>query len=311
MLMAAARRTMAGAMMAATLMLGMTACSSEDGLAEEPQLAHTAQKPQTPLQTYTLTVTATKGDDSALARAKAKAGLADGATTRALTLSSDGKTLNAAWAAGEKVYVYNKTKKSALGGYLEAKTDGANVTLEGELTGTVEEGDELYLAFPQLDRDYTEQDGTLTKIASNYDYALGWAKVTNVSDGKITAEDYYYDGPIRFGNKQAIVKFTLLNKADNSPINTTSLTIDARKDSKARLIQTFDFASNKNTYGPITITPATDVIYAALGTAGSGNSYDYTLIATDENGDMYTCTKTGVEFEWGEYYEITVKMEKG
>ena len=310
MLMAVARRTMAGAMMAATLMLGMTACSSEDGLTEDPQLAHTAQPAQTPQQTYTLTVTASKGDDSALAQAMAKAGLADGATTRALTLSSDGKTLNAAWVAGEKVYVFNDTKNITLGGYLEAKTAGATVTLEGELTGTVEEGDELYLAFPQLNEDYTGQDGTLAKIASTCDYALGEATVTNVSDGKITVEDNNYGGTtIRLDNQQAIVKFTLLNKADNSPINAKSLTIDARKDSKAKLIQTHDYASKEKTYGPITITPsATNVIYAALGTSSVG-SYDYTLIATDENGNMYTYTKTGVEFELGEYYEITVKME--
>lgn len=292
--------------LAALLMAGaaMAACSSSEDLAEEPQPENPAKK------TYTMTVTATKGDDSALARA-ISATQGD-ATTRALSLSNDGKALNATWAAGEKVYVYNNTKEEDLG-YLEAKTAGATVTLEGELTGTIGEGDELYLGFPQLDEDYTGQDGTLATIASTCDYALGWAEVTGVSDGKITAEDNLSgDATIQFQNQQAIVRFTLLDKADNSDIKATSLIIEAKDaDSDDMLIQTYDFASDSKTYGPITITPsATNVIYAALATFDSDESYDYTLTATDGDGNTYTYSKAGVKFEWGKFYSITVKMNR-
>ena len=284
--------------MAAALTLGLSACSSsEDSIIEQP--VNPTQK------TYTMTITASKGD---------------GAMTRALTYDGNTKTINAAWTEGEKVYVYNHTKDKALDGYLEAKDDGASVTLEGDLTGTVEKDDELYLGFPQLDEYYTGQNGTLTKIASTYDYALGWAKVTDVTGGKITAEDCYYGGnTIQLDNQQAIVKFTLLNKADNSAIDAMSLTIDAKDgSSNAKLIQTLDFASSEATYGPITISPvpATNVIYAALATDDSDDSdvsnasYDYTLTATTADGETYTYTKEGVMFKWGNYYEITVKMTR-
>ena len=299
--------------LAALLMAGVafTACStsSDDIITEQPvQL--------TEPQVYTMVIKASKGGASrgqngtrscsaeaqpALGEAKASS-----ATTRALSYDSDTKALNATWETGERVFVYNDNVDEVLGGYLEAKSDGATVTLEGELTGTVNDGDGLYLRFPQLNVDYTGQDGTLATIASKYDYAEGHARVTGVNGGKITAGDYQTDGPVQFENQQAIVKFTLLNKADDSAINATSLIIEAKKDSKARLMQTFD------TDGPIDITPspATNEIYAALCPYYSNGSYDYTLTATDEDGFTYTYTKADVNFEWGKFYSITVKMEK-
>ena len=95
-----------------------------------------------------------------------------------LTLDESGtkNTLNATWATGEKVYVYNTDKHATLDGYLEAKSDGTTVTLDGNLTGTVDSGDLLVIGFPQVNQVYTGQDGTLATIASTYDYALGGQK---------------------------------------------------------------------------------------------------------------------------------------
>lgn len=273
--------------MAAALIFGTAACSSDDDAVKQPQ------NPAEP-QVYTMTVTASKGDD---------------ATTRALTLNDN--ELNAAWAAGEKVYVHNESKDAPLGGYLEAKTAGTTVTpLEGELTGTIDVDDILSLGFPQLYHDYTGQDGTLATIASTYDYVWGRAKVTAINDGKITAKDLNPKATsVQFENQQAIVKFTLLDKADDSAINVTSLTIDAKDESDDELIQTYNIATNEMTCGPITITPsATNEIYAALAINSPSEPVDITLTATDENGDTYTYTKTGVTFEWGQFYTRTVKM---
>ena len=279
--------------LAALLMAGaaFAACSSSDDSIDEIQQPAN----QTGPKTYTLTI---------------KASMGESALTRALYYDEGTKTLTPAWATGEKIYVFNGTKTEALGGYLEATGSGATVTLGGEVTGTVEAGDELYLRFPQLDEDYTGQDGTLATIASTYDYALGVATVTDVSSGKITAENYDMGGPVEFDSQQAIVKFTLLNKDDHPNFNATSLTINARDAaSNEMLIQTLDFASSETTFGPITIkpSPATNVIYAALATADSNTSYDFTLTATD-GSKIYTCTKKGVTLEYGKYYEITVKM---
>lgn len=277
--------------MAAAITLATTACSSDDNIVEEPMNPTTAK-------TYHMSLTASKGD---------------GATTRALSLN--GKALNATWATGDKVYVLKFGTNYVLGGYLEAKSDGTTVTLDGDLTGTVATNDILQLVYPQLTLDYRGQDGTLTKIASTYDYTSGLAIVTDVTtSGNITAVDYdSEDGPVQFGNWQAIVKFTLQDQGGND-INATSLTISAKDGSlEDALTQTYDLttAINTNGTGPITITlsPATNVIYAALCPEDYSKSLDYTLTATDGT-NTYTYTKSNVQFENGKYYEITVKMKK-
>lgn len=171
-----------------------TACSSDDNITGEQPAALSQQ-------TYNMSVNASKGD----------------AATRALSLS--GKTLNATWAAGEKVAVYNVTKSAALGGYLEAQSAGASTTLKGSLTGTVEAGDELRLSF--LNPIYSAQNGTLAYIAANCDYAVATVNVASVSGGDITT-----DAAAAFANQQAIVKFTLKD-TDGNDLNATSLTIAA------------------------------------------------------------------------------------
>ncbi len=173
--------------------LALVSCQKETTPAPAPAPEQPSAK------TYTLTVDATKGDD-----------------VKALSL--DGQTLNAAWAVGEQVTVYNVTKSEALGGYLEAQSAGTSTTLKGSLTGTVEAGDELRLSF--LNPIYSAQDGTLAYIAANCDYAEATVTVSSVSGSDITAND------AAFANRQAIVKFWLKD-TDGNALNATSLTIAA------------------------------------------------------------------------------------
>ena len=184
--------------LAALLVAGaaFAACSGGDNIVEE--------QPASPAQhTYTLTVEATKGGDAA--------------TTRALAL--DDKTLNATWQTTDEVKAYNYTQSSALTGSLKPQSDGASATLTGSLTGSVAVNDIIYLRWPSVDADYTGQNGTLETIAQRYDYTTGIAQVTSVDGTTIGAEDSSPSGgPVRFTNNQAIVKFTLIDKANDAPI---------------------------------------------------------------------------------------------
>lgn len=244
--------------MAALLMASaavFTSCSSDDSIADE--------QPAAPSQpTYTMTIEASKGGP---------------ATNRALSL--DGKTLNATWAAGEQVTVYNVTKSAALDGYLEAQSTGASTTLKGSLTGTVEAGDELRLSF--LSPSYSAQDGTLAYIASNCDYAVATVNVASVDGGNIMTN------AANFENKQAIVKFSLTDKTTTSAISATQLVVNDG---------TTDY----------TITPAsaTSEIYVAL----PGFSGQTVTLTATAGGNTYSYEKTGVSFTNGQYYEIGVKM---
>ena len=236
-----------------------TACSSDDNI--------TGEQPANPTGKYTMTVNASKGGD---------------ATTRALSL--EGKTLNATWAITENVYV--KKGSNWATGSLKPQADGATATLKGELSGvTIAAGDELTLQFPKSGTpDYTGQVGTLADIAANFDYATATVTVANVDgSGNITVNE-----PATFTNQQAIVKFTLIDKADGTTaLSATKLVINDG---------TTDY----------TITPAsaTSVIYAAI----PGFTGQTVRLTATVGNKTYTYEKASVSFTNGQYYEITVKM---
>ncbi len=303
------KKTTGWLVMAAALAIGMTACSSADSIAEEP-----VQQPENPAKkTYTMTVTASKGgDDSALARAMAEAGLTGGdATTRALSLSSDGKTLDATWAAGERVTVYNETKYVDLEGTLTAQTSGASTTLTGTLSGTIDVGDELSLFF-HGDALLGVQDGTLQYIADNLDFDRATVTVKSIDvDGNITINEpaAVFDDKVT-----SIVRFTLVDKADPTKrLKPTSLSIRTQ----------YKF-TGQSSYIPIayTLTGLTDATYTANAYAednGDGVLYasfhgadfnDFHMTATMPDGDTYEYVRSAVEFEVGKFYSITVKMTR-
>lgn len=276
--------------MAALLMASatvFTACSNDDDIIGEQPAASSQQ-------TYTMTIEATKGGDAA--------------ATRALAL--DGKTLNATWQTTDEVAVYNYTQQAALEGHLSPQSNGASATLTGSLTGSVAKDDVVYLRWPSVNADYTGQDGTLETIAQRYDYTTGIAQVTSVDGTAIVAEDYPNGGPVTFINSQAIVKFTLIDKATSSPINATQLTIDAKDSQGSSLIQSLTFP-NTYTLGPITINrtePTDNVVYAALPFSSQAN-FTFSLTATDGTHN-YTYEKADVTMLNGRYYEVTVKMTR-
>lgn len=268
-----------------------TACSSDDNIVEE-QPANPASQ-----QTYTMTIEASKGGGS-------------DATTRALSIDGSG-ALNATWETSNEVKAYNHTKSSAFTGSLKPQSNGASATLTGSLMGSVAVDDIIYLRWPSVDANYTGQDGTLETIAQRYDYTTGIAKVTSVDDTTIGAEDYPNRGPVQFTNSQAIVKFTLIDKATGSPINATQLTIDVKDSQGSSLIQSLTYP-NAYTLGPITInrtSSADNVVYAALPFSSQANNFTFALTATDGTHN-YTYGKAGMKMLNGRYYEVTVKMTR-
>ena len=217
----------------------------------------TPEGTETPARTYTLTVRANKDAD-----------------TRALEL--DGNTLNAVWAEGDKVEVYDG--ETCLGELTagDVAPDGASCTFSGEL-GSLPGGSSLTLKY--LSPAYASQDGTLAYISENCDYAE--AEVDVAVDGTaITCGDAV------FVSRQAVVKFLLKDKA-GAAVSADSFVV---KDGEA-------------TY---TVTPgeaASELFVALPGIADRPLS----LSATDGT-DTYTYWRSGVTFEAGKYYSIAVKM---
>ncbi len=223
------------------------------------------EKENTPVDgTFTLTVDASKEG-----------------TKGTKQLGLDGSTLNATWAAGEQVKVYNG--ETLLGTLTPQTTGSAHAKLSGTLEGTIAVDDVLTLKF--LSPDYGSQDGTLAYIAANCDYAVATVTVSGFSgDATKTIET---TGHANFVNQQAIVKFTLKDTS-NADISATQLVVN-------------DGATD------YTINPASAAseIYVAI----PGFRWQQTVRLTATVGSVaYTYEKSGVRFTNGQYYEITVKM---
>jgi hypothetical protein len=258
-------------------------------------------------ETYTLSINATKGGDD---------------DTKALSLS--GNTLNATWAVGEKVTVYmmvaypfdpSITMPMEIG-TLEPESissDGTECTLTGELdadtiddNGGIHSGDGLVLRFSGSEGGSgmmvaPAQDGTLATIQNYYDIATADVTVNAINVGPgggkvISTSD------ATFENQKAIVKFTLKDKAGNQ-ITPSSVSI---KEETGGLVQDVDldgdvasnYAANGNCF-----------YFAISGPSGGDFSGDLTITASDGTFD-YTYTKTGASFTAGQYYNISVKMQR-
>lgn len=272
--------------------LMLTACSSDDNVPEQAP------------KTYFMTVDATKGVNEA----------ASPAYRRALNLS--GSTLSASWATTEHVYVQITaldTKEYWFNGSLQPQSAGVTTQLSGALSvpdkwayPTIEEAMTngvfelpiyMLLQFPRPDfLDYTGQVGTIDDIAAKYDYATAIARIDDINGNVITATS-----PVTFVNQQAIVKFTLKDKADGTTLlNPTALTINVEGDLSGDYPLTLTIPASTYT------TNGNGVLYVAL-PEFSGETV--TLTATCSSG-TYTYTKNSVTFDNGKYYEISVKMTK-
>ena len=189
-------------MLAALLMAGaaFTACSDKDNIIEEQPTA---------AKTYKMTVDASMGG---------------GAQTRALYFNST--SLDVKWASNDHVSVFPAAwSLTPYGTLTAAESDTRNTTLTGDLTTLPAAGDHLNLLFPRATWDYTGQTGVLlsdaNSIEKKYDYALADVTVNNITGNAITTTT------ANFASQQAIVKFILKNKSDNTSLNASSLTISA------------------------------------------------------------------------------------
>ena len=240
------------------------ACSSDDNIIEEKPVQPTEQ-------VYTMTVNAQKGGDAAESRA----------ITRALGFGADGK-LNATWTAGDAVEVWTSDGTTTKYGTLTAETSGASTKLKGTLSSLPSNGQTLLLKY--LSPAYATQDGTLTGSASSIDRVCDYATATvtaSVVGSSVTATD------ANFVNQQAIVKFTLKNKADASALSVNKL-----------------FVTAGGTTCEVTPSGATSELYVAVPAIASGR---VTLTALS-GSTYYDYVKTGVTLAQSQYYTIGASL---
>lgn len=302
--------------LAIMLMAGaaLIACSEDINIIDEQPVDPATQK-------YTMTVKASKDGDVA---------------TKALSL--DGTTLNATWNEGEEVLVYQNGSK--IGTLTAAASTDASTTLSGTLdSAPATDKDKTFYFHTAANPSYSGQDGTLTKIATSYDFCAP----ATVASGSFTVDDVNntvsVPAGISFGaNKQAIVKFTFVDKDNTTTRLSPSaliVTVDIPAADKAALEyfyqEVYNEIKDKLPYeSSLTIPDATytengvgviylaipDKVKAMLEDAGF-SSYETVVKSKIEialtatvGSDTYTLTKSGFPFENGKYYAITAKMTK-
>ena len=270
-------------MVIAVLAALLSSCSSDDSIIDDPQQPVNEQP-----QVFTMTIEANKGGDNA-----------DSRSTRALSLGGENnKTLNATWAEGEIVKVYQSG--SEIGELTAAASETSSTTLTGTFASAPSTEAPLTFYFHTADDpNYSGQNGTLEEIATTYDFCAPATVTTgNFTVNETTKKITIPDG-ISFGaNQQAIIKFTLLDKANDAAISPSALTVT---DGTCTVSLT---SIPNDTY---TANEATNVLYVAFPAAGTAKTI--TLTAT-VGSDEYTYEKSEVTFTNGQYYSITVKMVK-
>lgn len=258
--------------MAALAVMGamMAGCASEDNIIADPQ------QPAGPMGPLTLTTTVTLGD---------------GANTRALT--ADGvKT----FAIGDKIavkYTYDtgidKTELSAPLEETDISNEGKTATFTVTLTETPDAGCNVTYVYPAVmesdeSRDnmiQNDQDGTLTTLASKFDYCEGSGTMGG------TAPNFVLPKGVTLENQLTLAKFTVSDGTSDITSGVTQLMIDDG---------THGYVVNR--------TAAAGPIWVAMYPIASTQKIKVTAVkGTDlyQSGDI-----TGKTLAKNNYYDITV-----
>ena len=226
-------------------------------------------------------------------------------SSKALAIENvEGKNyLRSSWKTTEKIYAHRNYDDAVIG-TLIPETDGKSAVLSGTLEGTFSIGNTIAFSYPgeTFTCDYTGQDGNLETVAARYDYATAEGYVATVDgNNNITLTQ-----ALNFTNKQAIVKFKLVD-GNNNPIYPTKLTLKASNSSYTDLIYTTSTDRGALEVNIDQTTPHNE-FYVALRMGQDATRFDIEATIGDMVTYRFTLNTTSLKFEYGYYYEVNVKM---
>ena len=221
--------------------------------------------------------------------------------TRAL--SDNGTKILATWASTDKVYAYvNDASADADAIELAPNSAGDNSTvLTGAITkeGGFTTSDVIHLYYLKKksaydSRSYDNQDGTLSKIASDFDYATADVSIIAVGPASLGNDNILRTSDATFVHQQAITKFTVEKK--------NGVTMGDDK------MTALNISATAGLVGGVTVTPAspglTEFYVAMSNPASATYTFDATL-----GGKSYTTSKS-VTLVDDKYYTATLTMGK-
>lgn len=221
--------------------------------------------------------------------------------TRAL--SDNGTKILATWASTDKVYAYvNDASADADAIELAPNSAGDNSTvLTGAITkeGGFTTSDVIHLYYLKKksaydSRSYDNQDGTLSTIANDFDYATADVSIIAVGPASLGNDNILRTSDATFVHQQAITKFTVEKK------NSVAMGDDK--------MTALNISATAGLVGGVTVTPAspglTEFYVAMSNPASATYTFDATL-----GGKSYTASKS-VTLVDDKYYTATLTMGK-
>ena len=295
-------------MLGGMMLAGLTACSGSD---EEPSKTDDGVKVRR--------ITITETESAASARQ---------VMTRASLAEGDG-ILTALWTAGDRLTCCNLSRvdHSNSGAPYSGSLTAVSTATTSQFTGDVYclAGDYLAVVYPattfETNDSYTisltGQNGTLSKLATNYHYVFGKATVTEVTETTANAT---------IGKMKSLLtvcKFSFKDKntGDAIPIKSLSISYSTGDSNNGKYPQSATVAIGVNTAqndvhatgaditAPLTISASgqTEVYVALLPTAAQ-STFNFTV--SDGNGNTYSGTANATLVE-GEYVDATgLKLTK-
>lgn len=231
--------------------------------------------------------------DSHLWHVTLNASMGDAATR---ALSPDGNNITASFEANDKVEVVDADGSTI--GTLTAQTAGTSTTLEGTLYATtLTVNEEVTLHYRSATANYDGQNGTLSGIAANQDYAVGTLTVATTDPLTFTTEE------VTLAAQQSITKFSFKEGGSND-VYVKTFGIAA-----TGLVQSMT-AKDEETVGAVTgtLSTASTQVYVAL--RNNLNALQtYSFYIQDGSGNWYTGTKKA-KLANGSNYAATVALTK-
>ncbi len=302
-------------MLGGMMLSGLTACSDNDDEVTVKPENEVTTTPDDGVKVRRITITET--EDAPARQMLTRASLAEG----------DG-ILTASWTAGDGLTYCNLSRTNPMNydvysGGLTAASTAATSQFTGDVYCLA--GDYLAVVYPattfETNDSYTisltGQNGTLSKLATNYHYVFGKATVTEVTETTANAT---------IGKMKSLLtvcKFSFKDKntGDAIPIKSLSISYSTGDSNNGKYPQSATVAIGVNTAqndvhatgaditAPLTITASgqTEVYVALLPTAAQ-STFNFTV--GDGNGNTYSGTANATLVE-GEYVDATgLKLTK-
>ena len=302
-------------MLGGMMLSGLTACSDNDDEVTVKPENEVTTTPDDGVKVRRITITET--EDAPARQMLTRASLAEG----------DG-ILTASWTAGDGLTYCNLSRTNPMNydvysGGLTAASTAATSQFTGDVYCLA--NDYLAVVYPattfETNDSYTisltGQNGTLSKLATNYHYVFGKATVTEVTETTANAT---------IGKMKSLLtvcKFSFKDKntGDAIPIKSLSISYSTGDSNNGKYPQSATVAIGVNTAqndvhatgaditAPLTITASgqTEVYVALLPTAAQ-STFNFTV--SDGNGNTYSGTANATLVE-GEYVDATgLKLTK-